>query len=175
MVVGLGNPEGKYFDTWHNLGFQAVDKFAESYSSVFKKKGNQMLAETKIKDNKIFILKPLTYMNLSGQAVLALSRKYKIPSQNIIVFVDDVYINIGEIRAKQGGGSAGHNGIKSINQLLKATDYTKIRLGAKPQIEIKGNTADYVLSKIPKEAVSDIQTSIDNGIAKAIEIITGEK
>jgi PTH1 family peptidyl-tRNA hydrolase len=173
LSVGLGNPEGKYFNSWHNLGFLAAEKFAANHNAEFKKKGNQLIAEMKIADNKVFVLKPLTYMNLSGQAVLAVVRKYKIPVENIIVFTDDIYINIGSIRVTVGGGSGGHNGIKSVNELLKVTSYTKIRIGAKPKNEIKGNTADYVLSAINCEVRPHVDESINIACKAALEIISG--
>jgi len=96
LVVGLGNPEGKYFETWHNLGFKAAERFAGNLT--FTKKGNQLITSTHENGNKIIILKPLTYMNLSGQAVVAVCRKFKIPTEQVIVFVDDIYLDIGTVR-----------------------------------------------------------------------------
>ncbi len=173
LVVGLGNPEGKYFETWHNLGFKAAERFAGTES--FTKKGNQMLATTHENDNKIIILKPLTYMNLSGQAVVAVSRKYKIPPEQIIVFVDDIYLDIGTVRLKKSGSAGGHNGLKSVSELLQATNYVKIKIGAKPQADIKGNTANYVLSKIPDEVRPVIDTALDQAVAIAHDVIAGVK
>ena len=176
LIVGLGNPEGRYFNTWHHLGFKAAEETAANFvlmqKSPFKKRGNQLLAEAKVGDSRVFILKPLTYMNLSGQAVLAVARKYKIPAENIIVFADDVYIDIGHIRITTGGGSGGHNGIQSISELLKSANYIKIRIGAKPAKDIKGNTADYVLSKIPDELLPQVTESLNLAAAAATEIIT---
>src|SRR5215510_6641247 len=103
LVVGLGNPEGKYFGTYHNAGFLAVDALAAQVGTGFKKKGNQMFCDFRTDNAKVFILKPLTYMNLSGQAVVALSRKYKIVPENIVVFMDDLYIDKGHIRITFGG------------------------------------------------------------------------
>ena len=173
LVVGLGNPEGKYFETWHNLGFKAAELFAAGQP--FKKKGNQLLYQTKIGNDKIIVLKPLTYMNLSGQAVVAVSRQYKIPPERVIVFVDDIYLDIGTVRLKKSGSSGGHNGLKSIAELLKATNYVKIKIGAKPQTEIKGNTADYVLSKIPAELQPQIADSLTAAVTLAKEVIAGVK
>ena len=173
LVVGLGNPEGKYFETWHNLGFKAAERFAGTKS--FTKKGNQMLATTHENGNKIIILKPLTYMNLSGQAVVAVSRKYKISPEQIIVFVDDIYLDIGTVRLKKSGSAGGHNGLKSVSELLQATNYVKIKIGAKPQADIKGNTANYVLSKIPDEVRPVIDTALDQAVAIAHDVIAGVK
>ncbi|MCQ2382932.1 MAG: aminoacyl-tRNA hydrolase [Clostridia bacterium] len=173
LVVGLGNPEGKYFETWHNLGFKAAERFAGT--EPFTKKGNQMLATAHENDNKIIILKPLTYMNLSGQAVVAVSRKHKIPPEQIIVFVDDIYLDIGTVRLKKSGSAGGHNGLKSVSELLQATNYVKIKIGAKPQTDIKGNTANYVLSKIPDEVRPTLDTAINQAVAIAHDVIAGVK
>ena len=125
-----------------------------------KKKGNQLITKTGFG----FILKPLTYMNLSGQAVQAVARKYKIEPQNIIVFLDDLYIDKGNIRVSFGGSSGGHNGLKSINEILGTGQYIKIRVGIKP-VDTKKTQSDYVLSKISK----DDQPQIDNAMQKAVE------
>jgi len=147
LFVGLGNPEGKYFNTYHNVGFLAAEKMALQYSAEFKKKGNQLLAKFSIQDADIFILKPLTYMNLSGQAVVALIRKEKIEVENIFVFMDDLYIDKGAIRVTHGGSGGGHNGIRSITGLIGSNQYTKIRMGIKPE-KPPYSTSQYVLSKI---------------------------
>ena len=173
LVVGLGNPEGKYFETWHNLGFKAAERFAGDLT--FTKKGNQLITDTHEKGNKVIILKPLTYMNLSGQAVVAVCRKYKIPAEQVIVFVDDIYLDIGTVRLKKSGGAGGHNGLKSINELLQATNYTKIKIGAKPTTDIKGNTASYVLAKIPENQRDAVNTAIDAAVQIAHDVIAGVK
>lgn len=173
LVVGLGNPEGKYFETWHNLGFKAAERFADGLT--FTKKGNQLITSTHENGNKVIILKPLTYMNLSGQAVIAVCRKFKIPTEQVIVFVDDIYLDIGTVRLKKSGGSGGHNGLKSINELMQATNYTKIKIGAKPVSDIKGNTANYVLSKIPESVRTTVDTAIDQAVQIAHDVIAGVK
>lgn len=173
LVVGLGNPEGKYFETWHNLGFKAAERFAGDLT--FTKKGNQLITDTHEKGNKVIILKPLTYMNLSGQAVVAVCRKYKIPAEQVIIFVDDIYLDIGTVRLKKSGGAGGHNGLKSINELLQATTYTKIKIGAKPTTDIKGNTASYVLAKIPADQRDAVNTAIDTAVQIAHDVIAGVK
>jgi len=166
LIVGLGNPEGKYFQTWHNLGFLCVEQITPD----FKKKGNQLLGEYE----KSLILKPLTYMNLSGQAVIAASRKHKIAPENIIVILDDVNIEIGNIRIAFGGSSGGHNGLKSITNLLGTDKYLRVRIGCKPEKE-PHNMADYVLAKIPKELRTQIDEAIDKAKTAAVELASGEK
>jgi PTH1 family peptidyl-tRNA hydrolase len=174
LIAGLGNPEGKYFETWHNLGFKAAEKFASQNKLEFKKKGNQCICDCKIGDNRVFVLKPLTYMNLSGQAVVAAARKYKIAPENIIVLADDIYIDVGSVRVKRGGSGGGHNGLKSVTELLGTGDYIRVRIGAKPLCEIKGNTADYVLSKIPAEAKAAVEAAATAAAAAAERIVSGE-
>lgn len=172
-MVGLGNPEGKYFRTWHNLGFQAAELFAGN--ATFKKKGNQLLAETRVGDSKVLVLKPLTYMNLSGQAVLAVARKYRLATPQIIVLVDDIYLPVGTVRLKKSGSAGGHNGLKSIIELLHATDFVKIKIGAQPLTPIKGNTADYVLSRIPDNLQATVAQSLADAVAIAHDVIKGVK
>jgi len=161
LVVGLGNPEGKYFQTYHNVGFLAVEDLAKNLKIDFKKKGNQLIAP----GFKVLLLKPLTYMNLSGQAVVAVCRKRKIAPENVIVICDDLYIDKGHIRISRGGSGGGHNGLRSITDLLQTPSYTRIRIGIKPEKE-PHSTATYVLSKIDIES----RVKIDEGINKSIEV-----
>lgn len=178
LVVGLGNPEGKYFDTWHNLGFRCAEVLAEHFSLEFKKKGNQLLAKADIvsenggQADTIFVLKPLTYMNRSGEAVVALTRKQKIEAENIIVFVDDLYIDKGKIRITPGGSHAGHNGIRSISGLLGTPDYTRIKVGIKPDRE-PHSLSNYVLARIPNEERDLINDAIMNAVDAALLLIRG--
>ena len=173
LVVGLGNPEGKYFETWHNLGFKAVERMAGDLP--FTKKGNQMLCSTHLNGDKVIFLKPLTYMNLSGQAVVAVSRKYKIPPEQVIVFVDDIYLDIGTVRLKKSGSAGGHNGLKSVSALLQSTTYVKIKIGAKPATDIKGDLANYVLSKVPDTDRPAVDAAIDDAVQIAHDVIRGVK
>jgi len=174
LLVGLGNPEGKYFQTYHNVGFLSADALAIRLDLQFKKKGNLLVTDYTTSDSKVFILKPLTYMNLSGQAVLAVARKQKITPENIIVFTDDLYINKGNIRITLGGSHAGHNGIRSINDLLKTNQYIKIRIGIKSEKPLKSTTANYVLSKIDEESRAQIDHAIEKTVNVAMSLISGE-
>ena len=169
LVVGLGNPEGKYFKTYHNVGFVAAEAAAASLGTGFKKKGNQMLA----KAGSVFILKPLTYMNLSGQAVTAVCRKHKIAPENVIVLFDDLYIEKGNIRVSFGGSGGGHNGIRSISDLLGTNKYIQIRIGIKPEKEPHCN-AHYVLSKIDDASRQNIDQAIVKAVEAAIALVNGE-
>lgn len=169
LAVGLGNPEGKYFNTYHNIGFLCAERLAQELGVEFKKKGNQLIAKCDFG----FILKPLTYMNLSGQAVQAVIRKYKIEPENIIVFLDDLYIDKGNIRVTFGGGAGGHNGLRSINEIIGTNQYIKIRIGIKP-VDTKKSQSDYVLSKISKDEGVCFDDAMKKAVEAALMVINGE-
>lgn len=129
LIVGLGNPGAQYANNRHNIGFQVIDAIQKTYKLpdfAFKFQGHMTSGE--IKGQKVILLKPLTYMNLSGQSVGDCARFYKIPLEDIIVVHDDIDLNFAKIKAKQGGGHGGHNGLKSIDAHL-GQDYWRIRFG----------------------------------------------
>lgn len=174
LIVGLGNPEGKYFRTYHNIGFLCAERVAAEAGVVFKKKGNQLLCDFFVGDNKVNVLKPLTYMNLSGQAVVAVARKYKILPENIIVFVDDLYIDKGNIRITIGGSGGGHNGLRSITELLGTPGYIRVRVGIKPD-KIPHSQSNYVLSKIDDVSRAAIDEACARAVQAAALLVGGEK
>ncbi|NDE89532.1 MAG: aminoacyl-tRNA hydrolase [Alphaproteobacteria bacterium] len=156
LVVGLGNPGSKYQNNRHNIGFMAVDEIHRHFAfSVWKKKFQAELCEGTVTgvEEKIILLKPQTYMNLSGDSVQAAAQFYKIPLSNIVVFHDELDVAPGKVKIKQGGGAGGHNGIKSIDEHMGPT-YWRVRLGighpdprAPDKSEIVSN---YVLSDFAK-------------------------
>ena len=167
LIVGLGNPEGKYFHTWHNLGFLCVDVLAERLGAKMKKKGNQLFGLVPpVNGVELLLLKPLTYMNRSGEAVLAVMRKYKLGVEDVIVFVDDLYIDKGNVRLVQGGSNAGHNGIRSINNLVGDNKYVKVRVGCKPE-KPPHSMANYVLSRFPEDELPTVR----EGVHKAVDAV----
>ena len=176
LIVGLGNPEGKYFQTYHNIGFLAADSLAARLDLWFKKKGNQLIADFRspISGARVFLLKPLTYMNQSGQAVVAATRKHKIPTENVLVFVDDLYIDRGNIRISTGGSGGGHNGLKSITELLQTNVYTKIRIGIRPDKAPKSGHRNFVLSKIEENSRPEIDAAIEKAVNCALSIVGGD-
>ncbi len=145
LLVGLGNPGTEYAETRHNIGFMAVDNIVHRYSfGNFKSKFKGEYAEGNIQKEKVMVLKPTTYMNLSGESVRAICQFFKIPTENVIVFHDDMDLPVGKIKVKTGGGSGGHNGIKSIDTHL-GNNYMRVRIGvSKP--ERKEQVVDWVLS-----------------------------
>lgn len=129
LIVGLGNPGRQYVDNRHNIGFMAVDALADQYGTGGDKNVFQSIVRTALIDGQnVLLQKPQTYMNVSGEAVGACARFYKIPLENIIVIHDELDIEAGTVRIKQGGGAGGHNGLKSIDQLV-GNNYWRIRLG----------------------------------------------
>ena len=129
LIVGLGNPGGKYQYTRHNIGYMAIDNIVSVQQDYkIKKKFNSIIYETIIDKNRIILIKPETYMNNSGDAVSQIANFYKIDSKNILVLHDELDIPFGKIRIKSGGGNAGHNGLKSISKKID-NNYTRVRLG----------------------------------------------
>lgn len=153
LIVGLGNPGTAYLNTRHNVGFMAVDVLAGT-DAVWKKEKKSLISKT---ENVIFA-KPQTFMNLSGLAVQALMTFYKIPLENLVVIHDDIDLKIGDVREKTGGGSAGHNGIKSIDAAV-GRDYHRIRIGVGRSNQPM-DTSDWVLGRFSSEDLEIINNTI---------------
>lgn len=146
LVVGLGNPEKKYDGTYHNLGFMTVDKFALENDIEFNKKGcKSVFGEGEIDGESVIVAKPLTYMNLSGEAVLAFKSKYKLQNKDILVVVDDIDLPLGTYRYKTGGSGGTHNGMRNIVSMI-GTDFPRLRIGIGKPENIP--LIDFVLQKI---------------------------
>lgn len=170
LIIGLGNPEKKYDETYHNIGFHFIDKLAEKLGvKVNKEKCKSLIGEEKInlgkEREKIILAKPLTYMNLSGEAVVSLKNKYKIENKDIYIILDDIDLPIGKFRYRENGSAGTHNGLKNIIQLLGKDDFKRIRIGVGR--DEKMDLADYVLSKI----TFDNKTKIDKCVDEAIDFI----
>jgi PTH1 family peptidyl-tRNA hydrolase len=149
LLVGLGNPGDAYAGNRHNVGFMALDSIAERHQCpAFKKKFGGLLSEGTLAGARVFLLKPLTYMNLSGESVAAAAQFYKIPPERIIVFHDELDLPLAKIRVKQGGGNGGHNGLKSIDAHI-GKDYHRVRIGI-GHPGGKDLVSDYVLSDFSK-------------------------
>lgn len=172
LIVGLGNPEGAYFNTWHNLGFVVAEGVATHLGVDFKKKGNMLIADCSVDGGVVYVQKPLTYMNRSGEAVVALKRKTGIKTGNIIVLVDELYLDKGKIRIVRGGGGGGHNGTRSITELVGSSEYIRIKIGIKPQREV-ASTSNYVLSRIPEDERAHISEAVQKATQATLEIVQG--
>jgi PTH1 family peptidyl-tRNA hydrolase len=146
LIVGLGNIGAEYVNTRHNIGFKILDYFAKKESLTFQTAKLGEIAECKIKGRTILLLKPNTYMNLSGKAVKYWMEKEKIDKENILIITDDLNISFGTIRIKTKGSDGGHNGLKNIQLLLNSTEYPRFRFGISDEFK-KGKQIDYVLGE----------------------------
>lgn len=162
LVVGLGNPGAEYAATRHNVGFMAADELHRRYNfSPFRSKFNGLIAEGQIEGEKVYLLKPQTYMNLSGNSVVQAANFYKILPENIVVIHDDMDLPTDKIKAKLGGGSGGHNGIKSIDSQI-TPNYNRIRIGVgHPMTKNEENVVNHVLSGFSKADKENIENDID--------------
>ena len=146
LIVGLGNIGAEYVNTRHNIGFKILDFFAKKEAISFETVKLGSLAEFKFKGRSFFLLKPNTYMNLSGKSVQYWMNKENIPLENILVITDDLNIPFGTIRIKPKGSDGGHNGLKNINLVLNTQNYTRFRFGISDEFK-KGKQIDYVLGE----------------------------
>lgn len=162
LVVGLGNPGAEYAATRHNVGFMAADVLHRRYNfSPFRSKFSGLIAEGQIEGEKVYLLKPQTYMNLSGNSVVQAANFYKILPENIVVIHDDMDLPTDKIKAKLGGGSGGHNGIKSIDSQI-TPNYNRIRIGVgHPVSKNEENVVNHVLSGFSKADKENIENDID--------------
>lgn len=165
LIVGLGNPGREYEMTRHNTGFMVVDELANKLGVTFEDKRYGFVAETSIKGRKVFILKPTTYMNLSGNAVRYWLQKENIDQSRMLVIVDDLSIPLGDFRLKGNGSNGGHNGLGNIQQLI-GQQYARLRMGIGADFQ-QGQQVDWVLGRYDDEDMKTLQPSID----MAVEII----
>lgn len=162
LIVGLGNPGYEYENTRHNTGFMVLDKMAESVGVSFEDKRYGYVAETSIKGRKVFLLKPTTYMNLSGNAVRYWLQKENIDQKRLLVVVDDLSIPLGDYRLKGNGSNGGHNGLGNIQQLI-GQQYARLRMGIGNDFQ-RGQQVDWVLGKYTDEDMRTLQPSIDEAV-----------
>jgi PTH1 family peptidyl-tRNA hydrolase len=148
LVVGLGNPGSEYAAHRHNVGFMTVDELAErTAADPFRAKFSGEIARARLEQVDAWLLKPMTYMNRSGDSVQPCAAFFKIPAEDIIVIHDDLDLPLGTVRLKQGGGHAGHNGLRSIIHRLGTPDFGRVRIGiGRPPPDFKGEPSDFVLS-----------------------------
>lgn len=175
IIIGLGNPGKRYADTWHNLGFICVDRFAEKLGMSFRSgKGSYYTASGLFNSEKILIVKPATYMNLSGIAVAEVLNYYGASSEDALVVYDDINIPLGSVRIRASGSAGGHNGIKSIIKSLGTECFKRLRIGFRTEMTDRilerdpDILADMVLAKIPSKLSEEVGGSVENGV-EAIE------
>lgn len=171
LIVGLGNPGGKYEITRHNAGFLWADLFAESLNTEIKRlKYHALTAEVNIDGHRCLLMKPQTFMNNSGEAVSEAAKFYKIPLEKIIVVFDDISLPIGKLRVRRKGSAGGHNGIRSIIAHLGSENFPRVKLGvgAKPHPDY--DLADWVLTSFKKEDFPALKEAMESA-CKAVELI----
>lgn len=173
LIVGLGNPGKEYEYTHHNIGFLAIDYFAEKVQAQFKlaPKLKGMLAEVRIDNEKALLLKPMTYMNLSGESVSAVMKYYKINVEDLLVISDDLDSHTGRVRIRATGSAGGHNGHKSIMQLVGTSEYKRIKIGISRSTVIP--VVDWVLSKISEDEMPLMNTAIEKTALAIGDFIKG--
>lgn len=166
LIVGLGNIGPEYAQTRHNIGFMVVDAIAQAAGVTWQDRRYGFVAEVKVKNQTLILLKPSTYMNLSGNAVRYWMNEKKIDIERLLVVVDDLALPFGALRMKPGGSEAGHNGLRHITQTLGTQQYARLRFGIGNDFP-RGGQVDYVLSNFSTEEVSTMPERID----KATEMI----
>lgn len=165
LIVGLGNPGEEYDNTRHNIGFKILDSVSDSLKVKFESSRLAFTAEGKVKNKTFFLIKPTTFMNLSGKAVNYYLQKEKIPLQNLLVITDDVALPLGAIRIRPKGSDGGHNGLKSINEIIPSgpdgyRDYSRLRFGIGNEYP-KGGQVNFVLGKWNNEELKIILPRIE--------------
>ena len=174
LIVGLGNPDREYQNTFHNLGFMSADAVAEKLNVSFNRENcKALIAEYGLGKDKIIVAKPLTYMNLSGESVRELLRFYKIDFKDLVVIFDDVELEKGCIRFREKGSAGTHNGMRNIIKELGTTDFARIRVGFNPGPDNKVPLIDLVLSKIKEEDKEIFAKSVQLACDCAIDFVGG--
>lgn len=171
LIVGLGNPESDYANTRHNMGFDVINEISKKCDiKVSKSKFNALYGMGEIENNKVILVKPQTYMNLSGESIIQFKKFYKISNKNIIVIYDDIDLKVGDIRLKAKGGAGTHNGMKSVVQNLNTEDFIRVRVGIGAP-ENKEDMINYVIGPIPKREKEILEGSIEKAAESVIEIL----
>jgi len=165
LIIGLGNPGNKYAETRHNIGFKVLESLAKELGGSFALNKQAEVAEVKFKGRTLILIKPTTYMNLSGKAVNYWMQAEKIQRENIVVITDDLALPFGKLRMKGKGSDGGHNGLKDIQATLNSQEYTRLRFGVGNDF-FKGQQVDYVLGEWTEEEKETLSERID--IAKEI-------
>ncbi|MGX4601530.1 aminoacyl-tRNA hydrolase [Faecalimicrobium sp. JNUCC 81] len=173
VIVGLGNPGKQYDKTRHNVGFDVIDMLAKEYSiSVTKIKHKALIGEGRVGAEKVLLVKPQTYMNLSGETLIDIYKYYKVDLSNIIVIYDDIDLDVGKIRIRKKGSGGTHNGMRSITKCLGSTDFPRVRVGVSKPMPGQ-DLADFVLSRFRKEEAIDLATGLEKA-CNAVDCIIRE-
>lgn len=164
LIVGLGNIGTDYDNTRHNIGFDVIDALVKEFDVEMKLEGNAQVGTMKFKGRTLVLIKPTTYMNLSGKAVRYHAQKHKIPNDKILVILDDLNINFERIRLRGKGSDGGHNGLKHIDQMMGGNNYPRLRLGIGSNFG-KGRQVDFVIGKWTSKELEILPSIIDHSVA----------
>lgn len=172
VIVGLGNPGEEYVGTRHNIGFDVIDFYAKNKNiNIHKQKHKALIGEGFIQNKKVLLVKPQTYMNLSGESIGEIVSYYDIPLENLLIVYDDIDLEIGKLRLRAKGSAGTHNGMRSIVSYLKKDTFPRLRIGiGKPERE---DLVDFVLGKFPKNQKKEIQQAIEMA-GEAIDVFIFE-
>ncbi|MGN0814766.1 MAG: aminoacyl-tRNA hydrolase [Candidatus Coproplasma sp.] len=174
IIVGLGNPEEKYFKTFHNMGYLAVGDLAEILGVKFKKKECEALtAEANVNGEKVILARPVTYMNNSGRAVKQLLAKYKATPEDLVVIYDDYDIPKGKVRIRPSGSAGTHNGMRSVISEINSAEFTRIRIGIRDE-EVKIPIINYVLANVKPEDYDLFISACGRAAEASLAICRGE-
>ena len=172
LIVGLGNPGREYEKTRHNAGWRVIDRIAEKLNcKVDKAKFQGLYGQVKYAGGKLYLLKPMTYMNLSGRSVLQLSAYFHVPPQRIIVLFDDISLEPGRLRIRANGSAGGHNGIKSIISELGSQEFPRVKIGVGAKPHAEQDLADWVLSSMSASDEKALSSALDRAADAALYII----
>lgn len=171
LIVGLGNPESEYANTRHNMGFNVINEISDKCNiKVSKSKFDALYGMGEIEGKKVILVKPQTYMNLSGESIIKFKKFYKISNKEIIVIYDDIDLPVGDIRIKPKGGAGTHNGMKSVIQNLNTEEFIRVRVGIGAP-ENKEDMINYVIGAIPKREKEILNESTKKASESVIEIL----
>lgn len=177
LIVGLGNIGAEYEGTRHNSGFMVVDRLLKTVAAERGEKPTFVLerhayrAEIKVKGRTLVLIRPTTYMNLSGKAVQFWMQKEKVPIENLLVVVDDIALPVGKIRMKKQGSNGGHNGLKNIEELLHTANYARLRIGVGSNFG-QGHQIDYVLGRFTDDELALLDPAIDHAVDAVKAFVT---
>ncbi len=172
IIAGLGNPGKQYDMTRHNIGFHTIDYIADKYGvRLSKLKFKSVYGEAMIAGEKVYLVKPQTFMNLSGDAIAEMAQFYKVPTENIIVINDDISLDAGRIRVRGKGSAGGHNGLKSIIYRLNSDEFPRVKMGVGAPKHEDYNLADFVLGRFTSEEIPVMEEAIRKAETAVYEII----
>lgn len=175
IIAGLGNPEAKYDKTRHNTGFMIIDRIAEKVNCPMDRlKYKSMCGTAEIEGKRVLLMKPTTYMNLSGQAVQEAMQFYKIPAEKVLVIYDDISLDVGKMRIRRKGSDGGHNGMKNIIYLSGSDQFPRIKIGVGQKPHPDYNLADWVLSRFSQPDLKELDAALDHACAAAELIVRGD-